>query len=110
MNDAFGIAQSWANLLEVVVALWGLALASGKKAQLLVFTSLLMTASKTLLYFLCELVSGLEYTKESFDNDRQSFFLLFVLPSSFWLVIPTLAALALGSSLVSSEPSKTKTK
>eukprot|EP01096_Ripella_sp_DP13-Kostka_P010675 TRINITY_DN4251_c0_g1_i1.p1 TRINITY_DN4251_c0_g1~~TRINITY_DN4251_c0_g1_i1.p1 ORF type:complete len:205 (-),score=99.75 TRINITY_DN4251_c0_g1_i1:42-572(-) len=104
VNDGFVIAQSWVNLLEVVVALWGLFLASGKKTQLLIFASALMTFSKTLIYFLCEFVTGLEYTKESFVNDPKSFLLLFVLPSSFWLVIPFFISLSVGSSLTAAVP------
>lgn len=57
-----------------------------RRAQALtLFSAALMTFWKTVLYFLVEACSGWKYTKQS---DAADFWLLFVLPSFFWLAGP----------------------
>jgi hypothetical protein len=87
--DAFGSAQSWANLLEVVVIVWALAHArrwSGVVAALLVSVA---TFWKTVIYFLVEASSGLEMTRQSLESGNLVGFLaVAVLPNLFWIAIP----------------------
>jgi hypothetical protein len=50
------------------------------------------TAYKTVIYFALEAASGWKYTKH---NDALTFWTQFVLPSSFWIVVPVLVIITL---------------
>lgn len=67
------------------MALVGLLFLVRRAQALTLFTASLMTFWKTVLYFLVEACSGWKYTKQS---DAADFWLLFVLPSFFWLAGP----------------------
>lgn len=87
--DAFNTAQSTANLFEVVGLVVAIALArrwSGVVAGLIVSVA---TFWKTVVYFLVEISSGLEMTRQSLERgDLAGFLLVAVLPNSIWLVVP----------------------
>jgi uroporphyrin-III C-methyltransferase len=99
--DAFGSAQSWANLLEVVVIVWALVLRrrfSGLVLALVVSTA---TFWKTVLYFLVEITSGLAMTRQSLEQgDLVGFLSVAVLPNLVWIVVPLSVVVALGRQAV----------
>jgi hypothetical protein len=100
MKDGFVVAQSVINLLEIAVGVVALIKSNGgdNSAKLWAFASALSTFVKTVLYFGCELLSQpqFEFTQTASARD---FWLLFVLPSSFWVIVPGLVVVALGSQI-----------
>jgi hypothetical protein len=101
--DAFGAAQSWANLLEVVVVVWALALRRRFSGLVLALLASVATFWKTVLYFLVEISSGLEMTRQSLERgDLGGFLLVAVLPNLVWIVVPLAVVVTLGRRLVSS--------
>ena len=56
--DAFGSAQSWANLLEVIVIVWALAHAKRWSGVVVGLIVTVATFWKTVIYFLVEISSG----------------------------------------------------
>ncbi len=82
-----------------------------RTAHFFAFSSQLMCFSKTVLYFLTEILSGFEYTKH---NDTQTFWLLFAIPSGVWLVFSLLVVVLCGKSILnalsSSQPAQAKKK
>ena len=99
--DAFGSAQSWANLLEVVVIVCALVLR--RRFAGLVLALLVSTATfwKTVLYFLVEISSGLEMTRQSLEQGNLGGFLMVaVLPNLVWIVVPLVVVIALGRQVV----------
>mmetsp|Transcript_27393 Transcript_27393/g.68769 ORF Transcript_27393/g.68769 Transcript_27393/m.68769 type:complete len:174 (-) Transcript_27393:49-570(-) len=106
LGDGFGIAQSWLNLLEVVVGFWGLNMYMGgqAKAHLYLFSASLMSFAKTCIYFLTEFCSGLEYTGGA---DWYQWTTIFFIPSLFWVVFPLLCTLGAGS-VISQQLSATR--
>jgi len=85
MTDAWSVAQSVGNLVEValtVLALWRL---RGRMLWLALFSVSLMCFWKTCLYFLVEVCSQGQYTKQ---NSWTQLLLLYILPSSAWLLGP----------------------
>ncbi len=95
--DAFGSAQSWANLLEVIVLVIAIVLRrrfSGVVLALLVSTA---TLWKTVIYFLVEISSGLEMTRQSLEQGNLVGFLaVAVLPNLVWIVVPLIVVVVLG--------------
>lgn len=95
--DAFGSAQSWANLLEVLALIWVLFHAkrwSGVVVGLIVSVA---TLWKTALYFLVEASSGLAMTRQSLEHgDLVGFLMVAILPNLVWIVLPLTVVVALG--------------
>ncbi|MBN9196646.1 MAG: hypothetical protein J0I44_11330 [Microbacterium sp.] len=95
--DAFGSAQSWANLIEVVVLVWVLFHArrwSGVVVGLIVSVA---TLWKTVIYFLVEASSGLEMTRQSIERgDVVGFLMVAILPNLVWIVVPLAVVISLG--------------
>jgi len=95
--DAFGSAQSWANLLEVVALVWvlfHLTRWSGVVVGLIVSVA---TFWKTVIYFLVEASSGLEMTRQSIERgDILGFVMVAILPNLVWIVVPFIVIVALG--------------
>ena len=105
-GDGFVVAQSWVNLAELLLAMYAAFLNHRRcqEAKLWAFLSSFATFLKTFIYFGCEIwstVSPSDGPAHAFHytwhNDEFSFWILFVLPSSFWLVIPALISVVLGS-------------
>ena len=99
-QDGFVVAQSCVNLAELVVGLVALYQNYHRHqiATLCAFISSFATFLKTLIYFGCEIYSTPKWVFTGHNSDFD-FYLLFVLPSSFWLVIPGLISVVLGSHL-----------
>jgi hypothetical protein len=95
--DAFGSAQSWANLLEVIALIWVLVHArrwSGVVVGLIVTVA---TFWKTVIYFLVEASSGLEMTRQSIERgDVVGFLMVAILPNLVWIVVPFVVLVTLG--------------
>jgi hypothetical protein len=95
--DAFGSAQSWANLGEVVFIVAALVMArrwAGVVIALIVTTA---TFWKTVIYFLVEASSGLEMTRQSLERgDLVGFLAVAILPNLFWIVLPLAVVITLG--------------
>ncbi|KAL6066735.1 hypothetical protein QOT17_009319 [Balamuthia mandrillaris] len=99
LNDSFGIAQSWMNLVEVAICFIGLFQyhKGNSSAPFYFFVSQLMCGAKTVLYFLTEVCSGFEFTGHSLQQgDHLRFYTQFVLPSSFWVIFPLLVCISIG--------------
>lgn len=95
--DAFGSAQSWANLVEVIVIVWALAHAKRRSGVVVGLLVTVATFWKTVLYFLVEASSGLELSRQSLERgDLAGFLLVAVLPNAFWIVFPAAVVITLG--------------
>ncbi|KAG2174397.1 hypothetical protein INT43_004420 [Umbelopsis isabellina] len=102
-NDGFTAAQSWLNLIETIINLTYVKMATDKQtnlgvANLVGFSAAVMTLSKTVLYWLNDACSGWSHTRH---NDLQSLILLWVIPNGAWIVFPAFIVLALGKDLKS---------
>ncbi|MFT4307727.1 MAG: hypothetical protein QM604_12635 [Microbacterium sp.] len=95
--DAFGSAQSWANLLEVVVLVVAIRLRRRWSGVVLALVVSAATFWKTVLYFLVEISSGLEMTRQSLERgDLIGFLAVAVLPNLVWIVVPLSVVIVLG--------------
>ncbi|KPI87685.1 hypothetical protein ABL78_3223 [Leptomonas seymouri] len=89
-DDAFVVAQSWLNVVEVVLGLLAVMLSlcraknAAVKLGLLVAT---MTMYKTVLYFAMDIAEGSKFTKHNTLFDLLS---MVVIPSSWWIIIPAI--------------------
>jgi hypothetical protein len=95
--DSFGSAQSWANLLEVIVIVWALFHAKKWSGVVVALIVTVATFWKTVIYFLVEISSGLEMTRQSVERgDLVGFLMVAVLPNLFWIVFPLAVVITLG--------------
>lgn len=95
--DSFGSAQSWANLLEVVVIVWVLFHAKRWSGVVVGLIVTVATFWKTVIYFLVEISSGLEMTRQALERgDILGFLMVAVLPNLFWIVFPLAVVITLG--------------
>ncbi|KAL7697048.1 hypothetical protein N2W54_001268 [Lotmaria passim] len=87
-DDAFVVAQSWLNLVEVALGLLAVLLSfcrannAAVKLALLVAT---MTLFKTVLYYVLDIVEDGKYTKHNTFFEQLT---MVIIPSSFWIIIP----------------------
>ncbi|MFW0794887.1 hypothetical protein AAFP30_13840 [Gordonia sp. CPCC 205515] len=94
--DAFGSAQSWANLLEVIALIWVLFHRERWSAVIVGLMVTVATFWKTVIYFLVEASSGLAMTKQSLDDGNIGGFLMVaVLPNLVWIVVPAVVLVVL---------------
>ncbi|OZC30617.1 hypothetical protein [Gordonia polyisoprenivorans] len=95
--DAFGSAQSWANLLEVIALVWVLTHRRRFSAVVVGLVVSVATFWKTVLYFLVEICSGLDMTRQSLERgDLGGFLMVAVLPNLIWIVVPGVVIVVLG--------------
>lgn len=95
--DAFGSAQSWANLIEVIFIVWALFHAKKWSGVVVALIVTVATFWKTVIYFLVEISSGLEMTRQSLERgDLVGFLMVAVLPNLFWIVLPLAVVITLG--------------
>jgi len=97
-TDAWGEAQSWLNLLEVIVLIVAMSIRRSKPAAAVILGLVVSTATfwKTVAYFAIEICSGLEKTHMALDRgDLAGFLFIGVLPNLFWIVVPLLAMISL---------------
>ena len=110
LDDDFVVSQSIMNLLEVsmnIFALQRLFAGQVKEAMIMALIVSTMTCSKTILYFLMEVVSGFKNTAH---NDNFTLFLLYVFPNGVWIFVPGAVVFVLSSRFISSKaPSSKKT-
>jgi len=96
-SSAWGDAQSWLNLVEViglVVVFFNLRKPLAAVLGLIVSVA---TFWKTVAYFTIEATSGLEKTIHSINSgDIAGFLFIGVLPNLFWIVLPFLVIVSLG--------------
>lgn len=87
-DDAFVVAQSWLNIVEVVMglltALLGLCKVNNLAIKLAIVVNM-MTLYKTVMYYLIDIAENGKYTHH---NTFQEQLLMVILPSSFWIIIP----------------------
>ena len=98
----FGPAQSYMNLVENLLNLSFLWLErkNDARARVVGLVAVTMTASKTILYFVCLSVIGWTEMIPSSAKDLVAFLTQFLIPNSTWIVVPTIIAYTLGSQLV----------
>jgi uroporphyrin-III C-methyltransferase len=95
--DAFGSAQSWANLLEVIVLICAICLRRRWSGLVLALLVSVATFWKTVIYFLVEIASGLQMTRQSLEEgDIVGFLAVAVLPNLVWIVVPLIVVIVLG--------------
>ena len=95
-SSAWGEAQSWMNLVEVVGLI--VVFCNLRKPWVPILALIIQTATfwKTVAYFTIEAASGLEKTRHSLESgDLLGFLAVGVLPNVFWIVIPLLSMIAL---------------
>ncbi|PWN22961.1 hypothetical protein BCV69DRAFT_245263 [Microstroma glucosiphilum] len=98
-NRGFPLAQSTLNVLEDILNFSYLYLvhqsdpAYRAVAPIVGFSGVLMTFSKTLLYFLCDYYCG---WCESGHNDWSTWIFLYALPNGFWIICPGYLTLYFG--------------
>lgn len=95
-KDVWNLTQSRCNLFEVALAALFLLLANYNDPASCVVGIVASTATayKTVIYFALEAASGWKYTKH---NDDFTFWTSFILPSSFWIVVPVLVIATLSA-------------
>jgi hypothetical protein len=101
-SNFFGPAQSWMNLVENLFNITFLLLERNNdaRARVVGLVAVTMTASKTILYFVCLAVLGWDKMIPSSSSDLFAFWTKFLIPNGTWIVVPSLIAYTLGSQLV----------
>ncbi len=86
-----------ANLLEVIFIVWALFHARKWSGLVVALIVTVATFWKTVIYFLVEISSGLEMTRQSLERgDLLGFLMVAVLPNLFWIVFPLAVVITLG--------------
>jgi hypothetical protein len=94
--DAFGSAQSWANLAEVLLIVWVLFKRQSAAGVLGGLVVCVATFWKTVLYFLVEICGHLSFTKHVLDAGNTKGFLgIVIAPNAVWIIMPALAGATL---------------
>lgn len=94
--DAFGTAQSCANLVEVVLAVIAIRMRRRLSGVILALVLSAATFWKTVLYFGVEISGGLAMTRDALNRgDLAGFLLIAVFPNLFWLAIPLAVVIVL---------------
>lgn len=99
-DDAFVVVQSYLNLVEVTLGVLVLLLALFRSRLPAVKLSLVvsaMTIYKTVMYFAMDVVEGGKYTAH---NSIPNQLMMVMVPSSFWVVIPSIIFAKCWSQLV----------
>ncbi|BEJ11983.1 hypothetical protein CspHIS471_0204430 [Cutaneotrichosporon sp. HIS471] len=96
-GDGFTNAQAVMNIVETIFNFISLALGDHPAAPLIALISLVMTASKTDLYFLQEVFCDWCNTGH---NPPFRFWTVWVLTNGTWIVVPTIAAIVLTAGLI----------
>ena len=104
LGNSFVKAQGFMSFLELWVYAAGVryfAQSKMRNAQLFIFSALILTAAKTLLIFVLEILSEFAHTGHASAIDWVA---VYFLPNVAWVVVPLLAAVQLGRALSSDEP------
>ncbi|KAE8224392.1 hypothetical protein CF319_g2703 [Tilletia indica] len=92
-QSIMNIPETILNYLYVYIVLFSTSSHARAVAPLIGFTATVMTASKTILYMLVEMSCG--YCKVG-HNDLYSLVVLFLIPNTPWIFVPTAIAISLG--------------
>lgn len=88
LSDGLGIVQAWMNFPEVAVALYAFVAARGSpRVWVFLLLGSACTLWKTVVYLGADAVTGFESMASVSATD---FWLVFVVPASFWLVFPAM--------------------
>ena len=99
MKNAFVVAQTWVNLLEIFTGLLALVLyhtnkgVNVKKANLgafLLLVASIMTWAKTVLYFAHDHIDSVIFPENHPDMSMIDFIFLFFIPNVTWVCLPSL--------------------
>ncbi|KAI6652672.1 hypothetical protein LOD99_4455 [Oopsacas minuta] len=91
LNDDFIYSVALMNLVEVVlniISLLTLCTRNYKGASILALIASSMTLSKTMLYFMMEVVGGFKHTGH---NDAITLFTFYLFPNLIWIFVPLIA-------------------
>nr|CCC94763.1 unnamed protein product [Trypanosoma congolense IL3000] len=91
-DDAFVVAQSWVNLLEVALGLAAVVLSAGRRTECALKVAVcvsVMTLGKTVLYFVMDVVEKGKYTNHVRWLDKV---FMVIMPSLLWIAVPALIA------------------
>jgi hypothetical protein len=103
--DAFGSAQSWGNLIEVVLIGWVLLNRRTRGAALGALLVSVATFWKTALYFLVEICGRLAFTKHVLAaGDVKGFLGIVIAPNAVWLVMPAAVIVTLVRAFMAPRP------
>ena len=113
LQNAFVLAQSWVNLLEITMALTSVVLYHllGRRnlACLLLLIASVMTWSKTVLYFIHDYFHRPLHPQDpSIDIAMVEHIFLFVIPSLIWIVFPLACIWTVARQIVQLLGEKTK--
>ncbi|KAI8883149.1 hypothetical protein K501DRAFT_250011 [Backusella circina FSU 941] len=102
IKDGFTGAQAALNVVETLMNFYYLKLLNDGtvtlgQANLVGFSSALMTTAKTILYWLVEAFSGMAHTGH---NSFKDMILLWVIPNGLWIVVPGAITYTLGKDLI----------
>ena len=106
LKDVYVHAQSIMNVVEIfvnVIAILYLTRRHFKTAAIIAIIASTMTASKTVLYFLMEIVDNFKYTRQ---DDTLTFIFFYIFPNGIWIVVPALVIYYLGAVLVRDKPAQ----
>ena len=98
MEDGFVVAQSWMNLVEVLLGFYAVAVRTSNAGVVIAFATSVMTFWKTVAYMSTDALAGFPSTSH---NDWTTFATLYFLPSFVWLLLPGIAMVGLGQKLCS---------
>jgi len=101
-GDGFTNAQSLLNVMETLMNLTYLYLAHVAKwppATIVGFAAVVMTLSKTILYWAQEYYCGFCAVGH---NNAWDLFTLWIIPNGLWIVVPTFIVVQLGKDLIES--------
>lgn len=96
-TDVTKLMAATLNLVEAFLNVLCLWLGDHPAAPVIGFATVIMTASKTILYFLQEYFCGWCMTGH---NDRFKFWTVWVATNGTWIVVPTIATFVLGAGLI----------
>jgi len=89
-DDAFVVAQSWMNVIEVVLGMVAVVLSQMNVHEAAVKLALIvavMTMYKTVLYYLMDVAEDGKFTSHNTFKDKV---LMVWVPSSFWIIVPAI--------------------
>jgi adiponectin receptor len=91
-KDPFPTAQAILNIFECLLNFYSLSISNQSLAIPMTMIALTMTFWKTFLYFTMDIVTGFS---ASGHNDVTTWITLYLLPNSFWIIIPFLSLISL---------------
>uniref|UniRef100_A0A6B2LN91 EXPERA domain-containing protein n=1 Tax=Arcella intermedia TaxID=1963864 RepID=A0A6B2LN91_9EUKA len=107
MEDSFVVGQAYMNIVETCINFSALFMhiRGDPSSVILALVGLSFTFSKTVLYFVLDLVCGFCQTNH---NDAYHFYLYYFLPNSLWLIHTLAGVIVLGKKLISLQQPKQK--